>query len=140
MILVDTNVISELMRDTPEPSVLAWIDAERRSDLYTSVIVKAEILYGIECLPEGRRRAGLAAQAAAIFDEDFAGRVLPVTQDAVARYAVISAARRRIGQKFALFDMLIAGTAHSVGARIATRNTVDFGGCGVDLINPWEAR
>lgn len=74
MILVDTNILSELMREVPEPQVVAWIDAERRSDLYTSVVVKAEILYGIECLPEGRRRAGLARQASAIFEEDFAGR------------------------------------------------------------------
>lgn len=139
MILVDTNIISELMRDAPEPRVLAWIDAERRVDLYTSVIVKAEILYGIECLPEGRRRNALATQAGAIFEEDFAGRILPVTESAVARYAVISAGRRRVGRKFALFDMLIAGTANSVGARIATRNTTDFDDCGIELINPWEA-
>ena len=90
-------------------------------------------------MPEGRRRNALATQAGAIFEEDFAGRILPVTESAVARYAVISAGRRRVGRKFALFDMLIAGTANSVGARIATRNTTDFDDCGIELINPWEA-
>ena len=138
MILVDTNVISELMRPTPSPDVLGWMDAQARTSLYISVVVQAEILYGVECLPEGQRREDLARQAAAIFEEEFAGRILPVTEAAAAHYAAIAAARRRTGRSFGLFDTLIAATARASGARIATRNTMHFDDCGIDLINPWE--
>lgn len=139
MILVDTNVISELMRPEPEPAVLAFIDGQPREALYTSVVVQAEILYGVECLPPGRRRDGLYAQAAAIFAEDFAGRIFPVTEATASHYAVLAAARRRVGRPFGLFDTLIAATARSAGACIATRNVAHFDDCGVALVNPWDA-
>lgn len=138
MILVDTNIISELMRAEPEPAVLAWIDRAPRNTLYTSVIVQAEIIYGVQCLPAGRRREGLDAQAAAIFAIEFAGRILPVTEAVAAHYASIAAQRRQAGRSFGLFDTLIAATARSAGAAVASRNTKDFKDCGVDVINPWE--
>jgi len=76
VIVLDTNVISELMRAEPHAAVLAWVAAQRRSELYTTHINQAEILYGVAALPEGRRRTALAAAAAAMFAEDFAGRIL----------------------------------------------------------------
>ena len=77
MIVLDTNVISELMRAEPHPKVLAWVAAQPRALLYTTRINQAEVLYGIAALPEGRRRGALASAAAAMFDEDMAGRILP---------------------------------------------------------------
>ena len=95
MIVLDTNIISELMRAEPHLAVLAWVAAQPRALLYTTHINQAEILYGIAALPEGRRRAALAAAAAAMFAEDFAGRILPFEATAAARYPEIVLARRR---------------------------------------------
>ena len=108
MIVLDTNIISELMRAEPHPAVLAWVAAQPRALLYTTHINQAEILYGIAALPEGRRRAALAAAAAAMFAEDFAGRILPFEARAAARYPDIVLARRRAGNPIEGFDALIA--------------------------------
>src|ERR1700734_3202944 len=97
MVVLDTNVISELMRPDPSPSVTEWIAAQPRTTLYTTTISQAEILYGIALLPKGRRRDKLAAAAEAVFDEDLAGRVLAFRTAAAAYYARIMASRRRSG-------------------------------------------
>lgn len=89
MIVLDTNVISELMRSQPDPAVVAWIAARPRGTLYTTGVNEAEIFYGIRSMPEGRRRSGLAAGAEALFAEEFAGRVLPFNGAAARRYAEI---------------------------------------------------
>ena len=138
MIVVDTNVISELMRGEPHPAVLAWVAAQPRSQLYTTRINQAEILYGIASLPEGRRRAALAAAAGAMFDEDFADHILPFEAGATARYPEIVVARRQAGKPIEKFDALIAATALAAGASIATRDASGFEGCGLTLINPWN--
>ena len=137
MIVVDTNVISELMRGKPHPAVLAWVAAQPRALLYTTHINQAEILYGIGALPEGRRRMALAATA--MFAEDFAGRILPFEAGAAARYPEIVLARRHAGNPIEKFDALIAATALAAGASIATRDTGGFAGCGLMVINPWTA-
>jgi toxin FitB len=111
MIVVDTNVISELMRGEPHPAVLSWVAAQPRSLLYTTYISQAEILHGIAALPEGRRRPALAAAAEAMFAEDFAGRLLPFEARAAARYPEIVLARRQTGKPIEKFDALIAATA-----------------------------
>ena len=139
MIVVDTNVISELMRGEPHPAVLAWVAAQPRALLYTTHINQAEILYGIGALPEGRRRAALAAAATAMFAEDFAGRILPFEAAAAARYPEIVLARRQAGSPIEKFDALIAAIALAAGATVATRDVGGFSGCGLGLINPWEA-
>ena len=139
MIVVDTNVIAELMRGKPNPLVLAWVAVQPRALLCTTYINQAEILYGIAALPEGRRQAALAAAAAAMFAEDFAGRILPFDAGAAAHYPEIVVARRRAGNPIEKFDALIAATALAVGASIATRDTGGFAGCGLTLVNPWEA-
>ncbi len=137
MIVLDTNVISELMRAKPHPAVLAWVAAQPRAMLYTTSINQTEILYGIAMLPAGRRRNALAAAAEAMFAEDLAGRVLPYDGAAAARYAEIVVARRRVGNPIEAFDALIAATALTAGASLATRDLGGFDGCGLTLIDPW---
>jgi toxin FitB len=138
VIVLDTNVISELMRPEPHPKILAWVAAQPRADLYTTHINQAEILYGIAALPEGRRRRALAAAAEAMFVEDFAGRVLAFGASAAAHYPTIVVSRRRAGNPIEGFDALIAATALAEGAGIATRDIGGFADCGVTLIDPWS--
>jgi len=139
VIVVDTNVISELMRGEPHPAVLTWVAAQPRSLLYTTYVSQAEILYGIATLPEGRRRTALAAAAEAMFAEDFAGRLLPFEARAAARSTEIVLARRQAGKPIEKFDALIAATALAAGASFATRDAGGFTGCGLTVINPWTA-
>jgi len=139
VIVVDTNVISELMRGDPHPTVLAWVAAQPRALVYTMHINQAEILYGIAALPEGRRRAALAAAAEAMFAEDFAGRILPFEARAAAQYPGVLLARRWAGKPIEKFDALIAAIALATGAEVATRDIGGFAGCGLSLVNPWEA-
>jgi len=138
VIVLDTNVLSELMRSEPAEAVFAWVSSQPRATLYTTSVNKAEILYGIAVLPEGRRRLALAAAAAAMFADDFEGRVLPFDEAAAVHYAEIVAARRREGRSIEAFDAQIAATARVAGAGLATRDTGDFAGCGLTLVNPWE--
>jgi toxin FitB len=140
VIVLDTNVISELMRAEPHPLVLAWVAAQSRATLYTTSINQTEILYGIAILPAGRRRTALAAAAEAMFAEDLAGRVLPYDGAAAARYPEIVVSRRRAGNPIEAFDALIAATALSVGASVATRDTDGFDGCGLVVVDPWASR
>jgi predicted nucleic acid-binding protein len=137
VIVIDTNVISELMRPEPHPTVVAWIAALPSATLFTTSVNKAEILHGIAVLSEGRRRAALVAAAEAIFSEDLAERVLPFDDVAADRYAEIVAARRRTGRPIDAFDALIAATALAAGADIATRDVGGFEGLGLTLIDPW---
>jgi len=139
VIVVDTNVISELMRGEPHPTVLAWVAAQPRALLYTTHVNQAEILYGITVLPEGRRRTALAAAATAMFAQDFADRILPFEAAAAARYPEIVTARRQAGNPIEKFDALIAATALAAGATIATRDIGGFAGCSLVLVNPWAA-
>ena len=139
MIAVDTNVISGLMRGEPCPAVLAWLAAQPRAPLYATHINQAEILYGIGALPEGRRRTALAAAATTMFAEDFAGRILPFKAGAAASYPEIVLARRQARNPIEKFDALISATALAAGARVATRDTGGFAGCGFTVIDPWTA-
>lgn len=137
MIVLDTNVLSELMKPRPAESVLRWMAAQPATSLYTTSITQAEILHGIMLLPSGKRRSAFEAAAEAMFKEDFGGRVLPFGSDAAHLYARIAAQRRRAGRPISHFDAQIAAIAQSTGASIATRNASDFDGCGVKVIDPW---
>ncbi len=137
MIILDTNVISELMRAEPSPVVLSWVRSQDRRDLNTTAITVAEVRYGIERLPDGRRRRTLAEAAHDVF-EAFAGQVLPFDRGAADLYGTIVAERERSGQPIEGFDAQIAAICRSSGAALATRNTADFAGTGVALINPWQ--
>lgn len=139
MIVLDTNVLSELLRAEPEVRVLAWLEAQPGGSLFTTTVTQGEILLGIGVLPPGRRRSALAEAARAIFDEDLADRVLPFDGDAAVAFAEIGAGRRAPGRPTSQLDAMIAATARSRGAGLATRNTRDFEHCGLDLVNPWSA-
>jgi toxin FitB len=137
VIVLDTNVLSEVMRPEPDPGVLAWMARQPLAALFTTTITQAEILYGLALLPEGRRRDMLISAAHAMFEEDFAGRILPFDGDAARAYADIAARRRQGGEPISQFDAQIAAVTHSRGASLATRNTRDFVRCGIALLNPW---
>ena len=138
MILLDTNVLSELMRPEPAEAVLAWMRIQSAAQLYVSSISYAEILYGIDLLPEGKRRRALAEQAEGMFTDDFAGRMLSFNPAAAPAYAAIAGGRRRTGDPIQPLDAMIAAIARAHGAAIATRDR-DLDGCGVPVINPWKA-
>jgi hypothetical protein len=139
VILLDTNVLSELMKPAPAERVVRWVAAQPAASLYTTSITQAEILHGILLLPAGRRRSALEAAAEAMFKEDFAGRILAFDSDAARAYARIAVDRRRAGRPISHFDAQIAAIARSAGAEIGTRNVADYEGCGVKLIDPWDA-
>ena len=108
MFILDTNVISELMRPQPDPAVFAWVAAQPRDTLFTTSVSEAEVFHGIGAMPEGRRRDGLAASAEALFVEEFAGRVLPFAGIAARRYGEIITGRLTVGKPISSFDALIA--------------------------------
>jgi predicted nucleic acid-binding protein len=137
MIILDANVISEVLRPVPEPSVLDWLANQPRASLFTTTVTRGEILYGIRLLSDGKRRRGLWDAAKKIFDDDFADQVLSFDSDAADMYAEIAASRRAAGKPISQFDAMIVSMARSRGASLATRNVKDFEGCGVDVINPW---
>ncbi len=141
LIILDTNVVSELMQPQPSSVVLKWISQARKENhqFRITTITLAELLYGIELLPEGKRRASLLAGAESMFDKVFAGRILLFDEQAARAFSRISAARRLRGRPISEFDAQIAAIALSLGAVLVTRNTADFEGCGVRLLNPWQA-
>jgi predicted nucleic acid-binding protein len=138
VIILDTNVLSELMRPSPARNVVSWTAGQAPASLYTTSITQAEILHGVMLLPAGRRRRTLEAAAAAMFADDFAGRILGFGPDAAPAYAQIAFDRRRAGRPISSFDAQIAAIARTSGAAIATRNLADFEGCGVRLVSPWQ--
>jgi predicted nucleic acid-binding protein len=140
MIVLDTDVISEMMRSAPDDRVTAWLASQPMSALFTTTLTQAEILYGLTLLPEGRRRDDLFAAARPIFDEDMAGRILPFDSDAALIYPDIAAGRRQSGHPISQIDVQIAAIARSRGARLATRNVRDFNDCGIEVVDPWSSR
>lgn len=139
MIVLDTTVVSELMRRQPNAKVFAWVARQRRSEMYATCITKAEIFYGIALLPDGRRKTVFAVEAERMFRDDFAVPILAFDAEAAMRYAEIRSIRRRAGRPVAPLDAQIAAIATAVGAAVATRNVDDFDGCGIAVINPWDA-
>ena len=137
MIVLDTSVLSELLRPAPETRVMAWLDEQPRASLFTSAVTQGEILYGIRLMPDGQRRKKLWDAAVAIFVEDFSGRVLSFDGDAANYYADIGASRRAAGRPISQFDAVIAAITRSRGAILATRNAKDFDGCDIEVVNPW---
>ncbi len=138
MIVIDTNVISEVMRAQPAPEVLAWFGAQEARMLYLSAVGEAELRRGAAILPPGQRRDLLVTQIDAMINEDFSGRVLPFDSAAARAFAAIGSDRRGVGHPIAFADCQIAATARVHGATLATRNVADFEGCGVEVINPWN--
>ena len=138
MILLDTNVVSELMRPAPEPRVLEWLDAQLAADVWISAVTVGEIRLGIALLPDGQRKERLAGLAEAMFQEDFPDNCLSYGMLAAAEYAAIVAARTRLGRPISVEDAQIAAIARSGGLILATRNTKDFSDIDqLQLMNPW---
>lgn len=135
--ILDTNVLSELLRAEPSPAVLAWFASQPAEGLFVSAVTQAEMMLGSRLLPAGKRRAALEQALSAMFDQDFSGRILPFDSGAVPDYVDIVSARRSLGRPISQFDAQIAAIARRSGARLATRNTSDFDRCGVDLVDPW---
>jgi toxin FitB len=139
MIILDTNVLSELMKPRPSAAVVAWVASQPAATLHTTSITQAEILHGLMLLPAGRRRRALEEAARAMFAEDFEDRILGFGSDAALPYAQIASDRRGAGRPISHFDAQIAAVARSTGAIVATRNIEDFDGCGVTVVNPWQS-
>jgi predicted nucleic acid-binding protein len=139
MNILDTNVVSELMRPEPYEGVATWVDAQPVDDLFVTSITQAEVLHGVLLLPKGKRRLLLERAATSMFAEDFAERILPFGSDAARAYAEIAADRRRAGKPISHFDAQIAAIARISGALLVTRNVNDFAGCGIRVFDPWTA-
>lgn len=140
MILLDTNVISELVRRTPEPAVETFLRRQRPETVFTSAVCEAEIRYGLARLPPGRRRDDLTNRIAVFLATGFPTQILPFDSASAALYGEIRANREAAGRPIAVEDCMIAATARSWGAILATRNIADFEACGVDVVNPWEPK
>jgi hypothetical protein len=140
VIVLDTSVLSELIRPDPDGSVLAWIAQQRRAELYTTAISEAELVYGLALLPKGRRRDALAQAVARLLGEGLGGRVLAFDRSAATAYGEIAAGRRAAGRPIASADGQIAAITRARGAvLLATRDLGGFQDCGVPIINPWRA-
>jgi len=137
MIVLDTNVLSEVLKPSPATGVLRWLADQDPSSVFTTSVSAAEILYGVEVLPLGKRRAALLVACEKIFGEEFSGRVLPFDEAAAGVFARIAASRREPRPPISQFDAMIAAIARSRRAALATRNIGDFEHAGLSLINPW---
>ena len=137
MVVLDTNVVSELLRPVPSSQVEAWLSAQDGAQVYFTAVGEAELRHGVAILPAGRRRTGLTKAIEGILDEDFRGRILPFDSAATKAYAAIAAERRAAGRPISQFDCQIAAIARAKAAAVATRNTTDFEACGIPLMDPW---
>ncbi|MGH8550237.1 MAG: type II toxin-antitoxin system VapC family toxin [Methylococcales bacterium] len=139
MILLDTNILSELMKVHPDTRMLQWMDSKTQEELFVSAITQAEIMLGIALLPAGRRKDALASAANAMFSEDFKGAILSFDQGAAGYYAGLVAHRTRIGRPISTEDAQIAAIALQHELLLATRNLKDFQEIeGIELIDPWR--
>jgi len=138
VIILDTNVISELARQIPDTGVLAWLDSLEISEVATTAVTAAELRYGVARLPDGHRKRELTVVIRGILVEDFYGRVLPFDERASIRYADVVTGRERIGRPIGVADAQIAAICRDSSATLATRNTADFEETGIELLDPWK--
>lgn len=120
MIILDANVVSETIRAEPDPSVASWIASQPASALFVTTVTQAELLYGLNLLPPGRRRGQLTDAVGAILHNEFSGRILPFDSPSAEHYASVTAARRTQGPPISAFDAQMAAIARSRGAQAAT--------------------
>ena len=139
MILLDTNVLSELMRSDPNPGVVQWLNRRPDTEIWICSVTVAEIRLGISLLPQGKRSRALFAAAEQTFQDDFSERCLPFDCEAAGHYAHIVAKRKQQGLPVSVEDAQIAAVALTAGLVLATRNTKDFAFIeGLQVVNPWE--
>lgn len=137
--LLDTNVVSELIRRSPEPAVAAWVSGHPVEDLFFSAVSETELRYGVAILPVGRSRDTLVFEVEAMLRDAFEDRVLPFDSDAARAYGQIAAMRRSSGRPVSPADCQIAAIAASRRMTVATRNVRDFEGMGIEIVDPWAA-
>lgn len=138
MIILDTNIISELTRQAPEPRVVSWLDSLPAEDVGTTAVTAAELLYGVARMPAGRRKRELAAAVRGLLGDELRDRILPFDEHCASRYADIVCGRETLGRPIGVADAQIAAICRTAEATLATRNTADFSGTGIELINPWK--
>ena len=138
MIVLDTNVVSELMRPRGEAHVIAWADEQPADRVYLTAVTTAELRYGVARMPDGRRKTDLADRLQRTIAEEFASRILSFDDNAAALYAAIVMGRERRGLPISMADAQIAAICRHHGAGLATRNTKDFAHTGIDVIDPWD--
>jgi len=138
MIILDTNIVAELMRPTPEARVLRWFASQAAEDLHVTAVTMAEILYGIELISTSRRRDTVRAAADKMFEQVFGDRILTFEDRAARVFSQVASSRRRQGKPISESDAQNAAITRVHGATLATRNPYVFEGCGVRLVNPWE--
>jgi predicted nucleic acid-binding protein len=139
MIIVDTNIVSELMKASPAQTVVSWLNDQEASTLYLTTITLGEIGYGLESLPQGKRRLQLERGFARVIAEAFTGRILAFDEEAARHYGVLMGGRKAMGRPLSVLDGQIASTALARGCAVATRNVRDFAECGVEIINSFES-
>jgi predicted nucleic acid-binding protein len=140
MIILDTNVVSEIIRPTPSDQVLEWLSSQPALLLYTTAITQAEMLYGMEILTKGKKKKALEAALQGMFEEDFRDRVLAFDSSCAKLYSEIVSGRKSLGRPISQYDAQIAAIARSRKASLATRNTPDFSDCGIRIVNPWDSK
>ena len=138
MFLLETNVISELMRRSPDPAVEAWVARHPVKELFFSAVGESELHYGAAILPKGRRRETLVADIETMLQAAFENRILPFDSGAARAYATLAAKRRLAGRPVAPADCQIAAIARTRGMAVVTRNGRDFEDLGIDILNPWD--
>jgi toxin FitB len=139
MIVLDTNVLSELVRPRPARGVVEWVDRIESSELMITAVTAAELRVGIAQLPNGQRKIRISGQVEALIAETFVGYVLPFDVISSEHYADIVAMRRSAGRPISALDAQIAAICRQHSAMLATRNIQDFAGTGVDVVDPWDA-
>jgi predicted nucleic acid-binding protein len=139
MIILDTNVLSELMRANPDENVLAWLDSQNSQDLYTTAITVAELLYGVARLAHGRRKTALRGAIESMLDGEMAGKILPFDVNSARQYAMLVAECESHGRPISSADAQIAAVCHAHDAVLVTRNGKDFETTGVPIIDPWTS-
>ena len=138
MIILDTNVVSELIRATPDPGVLAWVNSHPSAQFGTTAITAAELYYGVARLPVGQCRQQLAVAVSALLNDALRGRIVPFDERAARRYADVITERERAGRPIGVPDAQIAAVCRELSAVLATRNIKDFEETGVELVDPWQ--
>jgi hypothetical protein len=139
MIILDTNVLSALMRQTVEEQVVAWLDRQARTSIWTSSVTVLEVRFGLQILPSGRRRSALVQAFEAVLTDKIGGRIAPFDAVAAQHSAELMAWQHSKGRPVDLRDTMIAGMALACHATLATRNTAQFGDLSVPVVNPWSA-
>jgi len=139
MFILDTNIVAELMKASQDQAVLTWLNTQEASALFLTTVTIGEIGYGLEILPQGKRRLHLEQGFERVIAEAFAGRVLVFDEEAARYYGVVMARRRAIGRPLSIQDGQIASIARAKGFTVATRNVRDFVECGVEVVNPFES-